>query len=146
MSSLAALYCGVGIVLVMLPLPFWVSYPHPASGVVPNKRPVCLVASVKEQSKQTIYSFLFSPSSRTGDYELVENLETTKRTATEIEEKVKEAKITEVKINEARDLYRPAAARASLLYFILNDLNKISPMYQFSLKVRTVPCTSSHSR
>ena len=72
----------------------------------------------------------------TGDYELVENLETTKRTATEIEEKVKEAKITEVKINEARELYRPAAARASLLYFILNDLNKISPMYQFSLKVR----------
>ena len=65
----------------------------------------------------------------------VENLETTKRTANEIEEKVKEAKITEVKINEARELYRPAAARASLLYFILNDLNKIHPMYQFSLKV-----------
>ena len=72
-----------------------------------------------------------------GDYALVENLETTKRTATEIEEKVKEAKITEVKINEARELYRPAAARASLLYFILNDLNKIHPMYQFSLKVNT---------
>ena len=68
----------------------------------------------------------------------MENLETTKRTATEIEEKVKEAKITEVKINEARELYRPAAARASLLYFILNDLNKISPMYQFSLKVSVV--------
>ena len=72
-----------------------------------------------------------------GDYALVENLETTKRTASEIEEKVKEAKITEVKINEARELYRPAAARASLLYFILNDLNKIHPMYQFSLKVRS---------
>jgi len=47
---------------------------------------------------------------------------------------VKEAKVTEVKINEAREHYRPAAARASLLYFILNDLNKIHPMYQFSLK------------
>ncbi len=70
-----------------------------------------------------------------GDYALVENLETTKRTAIEIEEKVKEAKITEVKINEARELYRPAAGRASLLYFILNDLNKIHPMYQSSLKV-----------
>lgn len=69
-----------------------------------------------------------------GDYELVENLETTKRTATEIEEKVKEAKVTEVQINETREVYRPAAARASLLYFILNDLNKIHPMYQFSLK------------
>lgn len=48
---------------------------------------------------------------------------------------MKEAKTTEVKINEARENYRPAAARASLLYFILNDLNKINPIYQFSLKV-----------
>jgi len=70
-----------------------------------------------------------------GDYALVENLETTKRTAIEIEEKVNEAKITEVKINEAREMYRPAASRASLLYFILNDLNTINPIYVFSLKV-----------
>lgn len=48
---------------------------------------------------------------------------------------VKEAKVTEAKINEAREHYRPAAARASLLYFIMNDLNKIHPMYQFALKV-----------
>ena len=70
-----------------------------------------------------------------GDYALVENLETTKRTAAEIEVKAAEAKKTEVEINLAREHYRPAAARASLLYFILNDLNKINPMYQFSLKV-----------
>ncbi|KAJ7315905.1 hypothetical protein JRQ81_002067 [Phrynocephalus forsythii] len=73
-----------------------------------------------------------------GDTALVENLETTKRTANEIEEKVKEAKITEVRINEARENYRPAAERASLLYFILNDLNKINPIYQFSLKAFNV--------
>ncbi|XP_061245817.1 dynein axonemal heavy chain 17 isoform X1 [Bos javanicus] len=73
-----------------------------------------------------------------GDTALVENLETTKHTASEIEEKVQEAKITEVKINEARENYRPAAARASLLYFILNDLNKINPIYQFSLKAFNV--------
>lgn len=77
-----------------------------------------------------------------GDTALVENLETTKRTAAEIEVKVEEAKITEVKINEARELYRPAAARSSLLYFILNDLNKINPIYQFSLKVRIRPSFS----
>uniref|UniRef100_A0AAR2IP24 Dynein heavy chain 9, axonemal n=1 Tax=Pygocentrus nattereri TaxID=42514 RepID=A0AAR2IP24_PYGNA len=73
-----------------------------------------------------------------GDTELVENLEITKRTAAEIEEKVKEAKVTEAKINEAREHYRPAASRASLLYFIMNDLNKIHPMYQFSLKAFSV--------
>uniref|UniRef100_A0A7N8YQ50 Dynein, axonemal, heavy chain 9 n=1 Tax=Mastacembelus armatus TaxID=205130 RepID=A0A7N8YQ50_9TELE len=73
-----------------------------------------------------------------GDTELVENLETTKRTAADIEVKVKEAKVTEAKINEAREHYRPAAVRASLLYFIMNDLNKIHPMYQFSLKAFSV--------
>ncbi|XP_075415820.1 dynein axonemal heavy chain 17 [Tenrec ecaudatus] len=73
-----------------------------------------------------------------GDTALVENLEITKHTAREIEDKVQEAKITEVKINEARENYRPAAERASLLYFILNDLNKINPIYQFSLKAFNV--------
>uniref|UniRef100_A0A803TFR0 Dynein axonemal heavy chain 17 n=1 Tax=Anolis carolinensis TaxID=28377 RepID=A0A803TFR0_ANOCA len=69
-----------------------------------------------------------------GDTALVENLEVTKQTAAEIEEKVQESKVTETKINEAREHYRPAAARASLLYFIMNELNTIHPMYQFSLK------------
>lgn len=70
-----------------------------------------------------------------GDTALVENLETTKRTAAEIEVKVAEAKITSQEIDVAREFYRPAASRASLLYFILNDLNTINPIYQFSLKV-----------
>lgn len=70
-----------------------------------------------------------------GDTALVENLETTKSTASDIEEKVAEAKITSKEIDKAREYYRPAAARASLLYFILNELNTINPIYQFSLKV-----------
>ena len=49
--------------------------------------------------------------------------------------KVAEAKVTEVKINDAREGYRVVAKRAALLYFILNDLNIINPIYQFSLKV-----------
>ncbi len=68
-----------------------------------------------------------------GDTALVENLEITKKTAIEIEQKVEEAKKTEKKINETRELYRPVAARSSLLYFLLNDLFKIHPMYQYSL-------------
>nr|XP_049704637.1 dynein beta chain, ciliary-like [Helicoverpa armigera] len=72
------------------------------------------------------------------DSALVINLETTKKTAADIEIKVEEGKITAVKIDEARERYRRAAARASLLYFILNDLYKINPMYQFSLKAYSV--------
>jgi len=81
-----------------------------------------------------------------GDHALVENLETTKRTAAEIEVQVAESKVTEEKINQARENYRPAANRASLLYFILDDLNKIHPMYQFSLKAFNVVFSKSIER
>nr|XP_040021026.1 dynein heavy chain 11, axonemal isoform X2 [Gasterosteus aculeatus aculeatus] len=69
-----------------------------------------------------------------GDISLVEQLENTKSTAAHIQCKVVEARKNETEINEARELYRPAAERASLLFFIINDLSKINPMYQFSLK------------
>uniref|UniRef100_A0A671UPK5 Dynein axonemal heavy chain 11 n=1 Tax=Sparus aurata TaxID=8175 RepID=A0A671UPK5_SPAAU len=69
-----------------------------------------------------------------GDISLVEQLENTKNTAAHIQSKVVEARENETKINEARELYRPAAERASLLFFIINDLSKINLMYQFSLK------------
>uniref|UniRef100_A0A8D2N608 Dynein axonemal heavy chain 17 n=1 Tax=Zonotrichia albicollis TaxID=44394 RepID=A0A8D2N608_ZONAL len=64
-----------------------------------------------------------------GDTALVENLESTKRTAAEIE-----FKVTEGRINEAREQYRPAACRAAMLYFTMNELHNVHPMYQFSLK------------
>ena len=81
---------------------------------------------------------------------LVENLEHTKKTALDIEEKVTESKKTSIEIDkvkkkgrhyrfkQAREFYRSSAARASVLYFILNDLNRINPMYQFSLKAFSV--------
>ena len=46
--------------------------------------------------------------------------------------------MTSAQIDEAREIYRPAAARASLLYFILNELNTINPIYQFSLKAFSI--------
>eukprot|EP00050_Salpingoeca_kvevrii_P003770 m.233351 g.233351 ORF g.233351 m.233351 type:complete len:4592 (-) comp10879_c0_seq1:411-14186(-) len=72
------------------------------------------------------------------DEALVIGLEETKKTAAEIEEKVAAAKETELSINTARENYRPAAARASLLYFVLNQLDKMHPMYQVSLKAFNV--------
>ena len=72
------------------------------------------------------------------DTALVDNLEHTKKTAAEVETKVSDAKVTSQEIDLAREKYRSAAARASVLYFILNDLNRINPMYQFSLKAFSV--------
>ena len=72
------------------------------------------------------------------DEALVVGLEETKATANEIAEKVEVAKVTEVEINTAREKYRPAAARGALLYFIVNVLEKLHPMYQVSLKAFNV--------
>ncbi|BET02170.1 Dynein, axonemal heavy chain [Nesidiocoris tenuis] len=72
------------------------------------------------------------------DRVLVEKLESTKKTADHIETKMNEAKITTLKINSARENYRSVAARSSLIYFIMNDLQKVNPLYQFSLKAFTI--------
>lgn len=72
------------------------------------------------------------------DVELVESLEKTKSTAASVSLQVEEARRTAIEIDAARENYRPTAERASILYFILNDLHKINPVYQFSLKAFTV--------
>eukprot|EP00742_Colponemidia_sp_Colp-10_P004589 GILJ01004897.1.p1 GENE.GILJ01004897.1~~GILJ01004897.1.p1 ORF type:complete len:2544 (-),score=425.95 GILJ01004897.1:114-7634(-) len=68
------------------------------------------------------------------DIELIHNLEATKKTAEEISVKVEEAKQTEETINKVREKYRPVSQRGALLYFLINDLNKIEAVYQYSLK------------
>ena len=67
------------------------------------------------------------------DVELIEALETTKKTAKEIEEQVKLAKITEVEISTAREVYRPVGIRGSLLYFLVDSLWILDHMYRFSM-------------
>ena len=51
----------------------------------------------------------------------------------EIAEKQKIAEETEIKIDEARNGYKPNAYRTSLLYFCIALLADIDPMYQYSL-------------
>jgi len=64
---------------------------------------------------------------------LIISLEETKATSQEIAEKVQVAKVTEVTIAKAREIYRPIAERGSLIYFLIDQLHVISHMYQFSL-------------
>ncbi|KAJ0006370.1 hypothetical protein NQD34_013643, partial [Periophthalmus magnuspinnatus] len=67
------------------------------------------------------------------DVQLVNTLQTSKVTATEVSEQLVTSETTEVAIDSAREAYRPCAQRASILFFILNDLGHIDPMYQFAL-------------
>jgi dynein heavy chain len=67
------------------------------------------------------------------DIELIENLEETKRTATEIAEKVVQATETQTVINSTREVYRPVAARGALMYFLVDALNVLDRVYQYSM-------------
>lgn len=65
--------------------------------------------------------------------DLIENLERSKALSTEINEKVEISKVTEVAINEASEVYRPAASRGALVFFLMSDLPRIHAFYKFSL-------------
>nr|XP_019958870.1 PREDICTED: dynein heavy chain 2, axonemal [Paralichthys olivaceus] len=67
------------------------------------------------------------------DVQLVDTLQMSKVTATEVSEQLESSEQTEIKIDSAREAYRPCAQRASILFFVLNDMGRIDPMYQFSL-------------
>ena len=64
---------------------------------------------------------------------MIEGLEQTKDTATEIKDAVIRATQTGVGINQAREVYRIVATEASLFYFVMLELNGIEHMYQYSL-------------
>ena len=64
---------------------------------------------------------------------MIEGLEATKKAVKEINEAVEVGKVTEKQIDEAREVYRPAASESAMLYFMLTNLNSIDHMYQYSL-------------
>jgi dynein heavy chain len=68
------------------------------------------------------------------DESLIKELSKSKETAAQINLQMKESMATEIEIDKTRELYRPAAFRASILFFSINDLNLIDPMYQYALQ------------
>lgn len=74
-----------------------------------------------------------STGSLLDDEELVNTLQQSKITSEAVTQQLVDAEQTEKKIDLARLGYRSAAIRASLAYFVLDDMSRVDPMYQFSL-------------
>ena len=89
---------------------------------------------LKELEDELLYKLANAKGDILDDIALIENLEYSKKIAIDIGEKVEIAKVTEAKINITSEMYRPAASRGALIYFLLSDLPKIYSFYKYSLE------------
>ena len=67
------------------------------------------------------------------DDTLVNTLSAAKSTSNDVAAATKVAEATKVGIDEAREKYRIAATRGSILYFVVADMAGVDPMYNYSL-------------
>jgi dynein heavy chain len=67
------------------------------------------------------------------DENLVTTLQQSKTENEEVTKQLVEAEETKIKIDAARQGYSKISVRSSILFFVLNELSSVDPMYQFSL-------------
>jgi len=84
-----------------------------------------------------------SKGSLIDDLPLIATLQSSKETSISVTEQVENAEEKKEKIRKAREQYRPCGLRAAVLFFVLNDLVSIDPMYQFSLEAYVTLFTQS---
>eukprot|EP00605_Chrysophyceae_sp_TOSAG23-4_P001019 GSChrysophyteH1.ASY1.ANO1.1120.1 assembled CDS len=81
-----------------------------------------IVGCEEPELEETRNRLANAPEDILSDIPLIEGLEATKETVTEINEAVTKGKQTEIGINTAREVYRIVATEASLLYFVMLQL------------------------
>lgn len=65
---------------------------------------------------------------------LINQLEESNVTSTEINGRIAESTIVEESINQTRASYKSVAIRGSIIYFVIADMSRINDMYQNSLQ------------
>ena len=86
-----------------------------------------------ELEDKILYMLSTAEGSLLDNLELINTLDESKTTWEEVSVSLKIAEETSKEIEAASLAYRPCSVRSALLYFVLNDLALIDPMYQFSL-------------
>ena len=64
---------------------------------------------------------------------IIDVLSTIKTKSKEVNEKLVEAKEKKIEIDQKRELFRPVAARGSVLYFCVVEMTLVNWMYNTSL-------------
>ncbi|XP_043512192.1 dynein axonemal heavy chain 2 [Frieseomelitta varia] len=95
--------------------------------IASNKR------TLKELEDKILYLLNVAGDTLLDDLDLLSTLQSSKTTSISIEESLIVSEQTEKEIDLAREEYRPCAHRAAILFFVLNDMSFIDPMYQFAL-------------
>lgn len=86
------------------------------------------------ECEEDLLSKLRTSSNLLEDRSLISKLAETKSKAKEVHEKLASAEETKQEITEARNEYRAAATRGSVMYFVLTELSLVNCMYQTSLE------------
>jgi dynein heavy chain len=100
-----------------------------------------LVVSVSDDTKSLVEledQILDNLSSVEGNIldneEIIRTLDESKFMSNVINDRVQKSAKMEIELNATREEYRSVAVRGSILYFVIADLARIDPMYQYSLE------------
>mmetsp|Transcript_75525 Transcript_75525/g.104474 ORF Transcript_75525/g.104474 Transcript_75525/m.104474 type:complete len:703 (+) Transcript_75525:4618-6726(+) len=75
-----------------------------------------------------------SKTSLLEDVDLIAALQSSKDTADDVKSGLEQAESTMKRINETRETFRSCGKMAAILFFVLDSLKNVNPMYQFSLE------------
>lgn len=90
--------------------------------------------NIKELEDNLLNHLTSSQGSLVDNEGLMSVLQETKSTTLQVSTKLQASASTQLKINRAREEFRPVAARGSLLYFLVVEMGVINVMYQTSLR------------
>mmetsp|Transcript_1490 Transcript_1490/g.1748 ORF Transcript_1490/g.1748 Transcript_1490/m.1748 type:complete len:249 (-) Transcript_1490:28-774(-) len=99
-----------------------------------SKEAYALIKELKELEQQVLDSLNSSVEEMLEDQSMIETLQTSREKAEIVAKNLEKVNKTTQNIEKAKSFYNPAAYRAAIMYFLVNDLQKIEYMYQFSLK------------